>query len=105
MARTAALRVGVLTGVVVVWSLAAGGVSSAAPPGTNTAAAEAVACADLYDVPVSIGPEPLSACQWDMRAIDATPDGSYAVQRGAGARVGVIDTGSRPHEQRRHAQC
>ena len=94
MARTAALRAGVLTGVIVAWSLAAGGVSSAAPPdGTNTAAAEAGACADLYDVPVSIGPEPLSACQWDMRAIDATPDGSYAVERGAGARVGVIDTG------------
>ncbi len=65
----------------------------AAPPGTNTAAAEAEACAALYSVPTSIGPEPLSACQWDMRAIGATPAGSYAVNRGKGARIGDIDTG------------
>ena len=65
----------------------------AAPPGTNTAAAEATACATLYSVAPAIGPEPLSACQWDMRAIGATPAGSYAVNRGKGARVGDIDTG------------
>ena len=65
----------------------------AAPPGTNTQAAEALACSTLFSVSSSIGPEPLSACQWDMRAIDATSTGSYAVNRGAGARVGVIDTG------------
>ena len=69
------------------------GSASAAPPGTNTAAAEAVACASLYSVPVSVGPEPLSACQWDMRAIRATSAGSYAVNRGKGARIGDIDTG------------
>jgi lantibiotic leader peptide-processing serine protease len=65
----------------------------AAPPGTNSAAAEAAACAALYGVPANIGPEPLSACSWDMRAIGATSSGSYAVNRGAGARVGDIDTG------------
>jgi subtilisin family serine protease len=65
----------------------------AAPPGTNSAAAEAAACAALYGVPANIGPDALSACQWDMRAIDATPGGSYAENRGAGARVGDIDTG------------
>ncbi len=38
--------------------------------------------------------EPLSDRQWDMRAINATPEGSYAVERGKkGVRVGVIDTG------------
>jgi subtilisin family serine protease len=69
------------------------GSASAAPPGTNTAAAEAAACASLYSVPVNVGPEPLSACQWDMRAIHATSAESYAVNRGSGARIGDIDTG------------
>ncbi len=66
---------------------------AAAPPGTNTATAEAGTCAALYGVPSNIGPEPLSACQWDMRAIDATTTGSYATNLGSGARVGDIDTG------------
>ena len=63
------------------------------PPGTNTVAAEAATCASLYSVPVNLGPDPLSACQWDMRAIGATSSGSYAVDQGAGARIGDIDTG------------
>ena len=67
--------------------------SAAAASATNTAAAEAAACASLYGVPANIGPDQLSACQWDMRAIGATPAGSYAVNRGAGARIGDIDTG------------
>ncbi len=70
-----------------------GSASAAAPPGTKSAAAEAAACAALYSVPVNVGPEPLSACSWDMRAISATPAGSYAVNRGKGARIGDIDTG------------
>ena len=38
--------------------------------------------------------EPLANLQWDMRQIDATPSGSYAVERGRkGVRVGIIDTG------------
>src|SRR5215831_1244431 len=63
------------------------------PPGTNTVAAEAATCASLYSVPVNLGPDPLSACQWDMRAIGATSSGSYAVDQGVGARIGDIDTG------------
>jgi subtilisin family serine protease len=39
------------------------------------------------------GTEPLSALQWDMKMIGATPDGSYATTRGKGVTVGVIDTG------------
>jgi len=66
----------------------------AAPPGTKTQAAENAACATLFSVPTSIGPDPLGACQWDMRAIGATTAGSYAVNKGKGARVGDIDTGS-----------
>ncbi len=65
----------------------------AAPPGTKAQASEAVACSTLFGVPSSSSPEPLSPCQWDMRAIGATSAGSYAVNRGKGARVGVIDTG------------
>jgi len=38
--------------------------------------------------------EPLAGRQWDMRAIHATPKGSYAVERGSHAvRVGIMDTG------------
>jgi len=65
----------------------------AAPPGTKTVPSEAAACAALYGVPANVGPEPLSACQWDMRAIGATSGGSYAVNKGDGARIGDIDTG------------
>ena len=66
-------------------------------PGTavatvQTQAAEAAACAALYGAQSNM-PDPLGSCQWDMRAIGATSTGSYAVNRGAGARVGDIDTG------------
>jgi subtilisin family serine protease len=44
-------------------------------------------------VPVDIGPEPLSACEWDDRIIQASPGQSYAVNRGAGATIGDMDTG------------
>jgi len=38
--------------------------------------------------------EPLADRQWGMRQIHATPDGSYAEERGNSAiRVGIIDTG------------
>ena len=95
MARTRTIRTLVGVGVAVSsLAFAAAGSAVVAPPaGTKTQAAEAVACANLYGVPTSIGPEPLSPCQWDMRAIGATTAGSYAVNRGAGARVGVMDTG------------
>jgi subtilisin family serine protease len=59
----------------------------------TTVPAEQAACSALFGVPLSTGPDPLGPCQWDMRAIDATPAGSYAVNQGAGARVGDIDTG------------
>jgi subtilisin family serine protease len=44
-------------------------------------------------VPVNVGPEPLSACEWDDRIINASPGQSYAVNRGAGATIGDMDTG------------
>jgi subtilisin family serine protease len=57
------------------------------------AATQAANCAAFYGVPVNIGPEPLSACEWDDRIINATPDKSFAVNRGAGATIGDMDTG------------
>ena len=48
------------------------------------------ACAAYFGV--AAGPEPLSACQWDMREIDAGA-ASYAKATGAGVKVGVIDGG------------
>jgi lantibiotic leader peptide-processing serine protease len=65
----------------------------APPPGTNTVAAEAAACASLYSVPINVGPDPLSACSWDQRIIGASPSGSYATNQGAGVVVGDLDTG------------
>ena len=65
----------------------------APPPGTHTEAAEAAACAALYSVSGAPSPDNLGACQWDMRAISATSSGSYAVNRGRGARIGDMDTG------------
>ena len=52
-------------------------------------------CANQYSPPggVGVGPDPLSVCQWDMRMINASPTGSYAVNQGLGARVGILDTG------------
>jgi subtilisin family serine protease len=66
--------------------------SGAQVPGEIPAATEAATCAALYG-PSPESPEPLGACQWDNRAIHASNTGSYAVNQGAGARVGVIDTG------------
>ena len=80
-------------GVALLFTILAGPVSAADPAGTHTQPAEAAACAALFSVPVGIGPDPLGACQWDMRAIGATSSGSYAVNRGHGVRVGDIDTG------------
>ena len=93
MSRKAVRCLCVAAGVTLVTLCFAPVASAAAPPGTNSAAAEAVACASLYGVSANIGPEPLSACQWDMRAIGATSAGSYSVNRGEGARIGDIDTG------------
>lgn len=72
---------------------AAAATAVAVPDNTHTQATEAAACAALFSVPVTTGPDPLGPCQWDMRAIGATSSGSYSVNRGRGVRVGVIDTG------------
>ena len=53
-------------------------------------------CNSLYGTVFGVpNGEPLGACQWDMALINASDDGSYAVEgaRGAGVRVGVIDSG------------
>jgi len=78
---------------VIVSALVFVSIGGAAPAGTHTQAAESAACAALFGVPAAAAPDPLASCQWDMRAIGATPSGSYAVNQGQGARVGDIDTG------------
>ena len=94
MFKTRMIRVIAGAGVLVS-SLTIASVSHAvpAPAGTKPQAAEAGGCAALYSVATTVGPDPLGPCQWDMRAIGATPAGSYAVNRGRGVRVGVMDTG------------
>lgn len=62
-------------------------------PDPATAAAGCTAFYSGAHVAIPSGPEPLSPCQWDMRMINATTGGSYAVNQGQGARVGIIDTG------------
>jgi subtilisin family serine protease len=56
---------------------------------------QATGCANQYQPPggTGVGPDPLSVCQWDMRIINASPAGSYAFNRGEGAKVGIMDTG------------
>jgi len=68
--------------------------SAIAPPaGTNNVVPEAATCAALYGVPLTVGPDPLGPCQWDMRIIGASPTKSYSVNQGPGVRVGDLDTG------------
>ena len=50
-------------------------------------------CSAHFGVPIGVGPDQLSACQWDMRIIHASPGGSYSENRGDGVTVGIIDTG------------
>jgi lantibiotic leader peptide-processing serine protease len=64
--------------------------ATAATPGALTPAQASAACAAYFGV--APGPEPLSACQWDMRAMDVGA-ASYAKATGAGVKVGVIDGG------------
>jgi lantibiotic leader peptide-processing serine protease len=59
-----------------------------AAPLTPTQASDA--CEAFFGV--AAGPEALSACQWDMRVIEAGA-ASYAKATGAGVKVGVIDGG------------
>src|SRR5262249_26501132 len=59
----------------------------------NWVGTEQAACASLFSLPPLTGPDPLGVCQWDMRAISASPSGSYAVNQGQGALVADMDTG------------
>lgn len=43
--------------------------------------------------PQASGPDPLHVCQWGNHYLHATATGSYAVNRGRGSRVAVLDTG------------
>ncbi|WP_406051350.1 S8 family peptidase [Kribbella sp. NBC_00889] len=62
----------------------------AVTPGALTPATASASCQAFFGV--AAGPEPLSACQWDMRAI-GVGTASYANAAGDGVDVGVIDGG------------
>jgi subtilisin family serine protease len=64
--------------------------AEAATPGALSPAQASAACQAFFGV--AAGSEPLSACQWDMRRIDAGA-ASYAKATGNGVKVGVIDGG------------
>lgn len=64
--------------------------AGAATPGARTPAAASAACQTFFGT--GAGLEPLSACQWDMRRLEAGP-ASYAKATGQGVSVGVIDGG------------
>jgi subtilisin family serine protease len=84
--------------MVIVLAVSALVLGVASPVSASTAGTEAVvdagtaeaACEAFFGV--GPGVEPLSACQWGMRAIQAGP-ASYANATGAGVSVGVIDGG------------
>jgi hypothetical protein len=64
---------------------------SFAPTAEAAAKAAAAASSGASSSPTS---EPLADKQWDMRQIDATPNGSYRINQGkSGVMVGIIDTG------------
>jgi subtilisin family serine protease len=70
--------------------LTATATAHAQTPGALSPTAASDACEAYFGV--DEGPEPLSACLWGMREVNAGPD-SYANATGAGVDVGVIDGG------------
>ncbi|WP_214416901.1 S8 family peptidase [Sphaerisporangium fuscum] len=61
---------------------------------TGRAASTAVPSQEISTAAGARGGDPLSARQWDMKMIGATPSGSYAKDRGSHkVLVGIIDTG------------
>jgi subtilisin family serine protease len=64
--------------------------AEAATPGALSPTQASAACEAFFGV--GAGPEPLSACQWDMRRIHAG-SASYDKATGKGVTVGVIDGG------------
>jgi lantibiotic leader peptide-processing serine protease len=79
--------------VVTAFVLGTAPAASADTAGTDAAvdaATAAAACEAFFGV--GPGVDPLSPCQWGMRAVQAGP-ASYAQATGAGVSVGVIDSG------------
>jgi subtilisin family serine protease len=68
----------------------AGGLASTASAAPIDPVAASAECAEVFGV--EEGPEPLSACQWDMRMMNVA-DAWAAGATGDGVLVGVIDSG------------
>src|SRR5215471_16622105 len=88
--RKLLLRKLVLIGGAVVFVLGWVTPAVAATPGALSPAQASSLCQEFFGV--GAGPEQLSACQWDMRRIEAGA-ASYGKATGKGVRVGVIDGG------------
>jgi lantibiotic leader peptide-processing serine protease len=80
-----------LVGAVIPLTLGLLAPAMAVTPGALSPATASANCAAFFGV--AAGPEPLSACQWDMRAIGVGA-ASYANATGDGVDVGVIDGGA-----------
>ena len=76
----------------VVWRPAQGPPVGGLTPGDASAGCQAF----FGFPPEASGPDPLHACQWGMHFMHATANGSYAVNRGEGAEIGILDTGVDP---------
>jgi subtilisin family serine protease len=75
----------------VVWRPAQDPVGGLTPEGASAG------CQAFFGFPPEAsGPDPLHACQWGMHYMQATANGSYAVNRGEGAEIGILDTGVDP---------
>jgi len=83
-------KAAIVAGVVVALVLALVAPAGAATPGALSPAEASAGCEAFFGV--AAGPEPLSACQWDMRTIHAGA-ASFANATGEGVSVGVIDGG------------
>ena len=81
------MKKGVVSGGLVVLQLGLGVNAASATPGALSPAQASANCASYFEV--GAGPEALSACQWDMREIDA----ASAEATGKSIKVGVIDSG------------
>ena len=67
------------------------------PPGGLTPGGASAGCQAFFTwAPGTSGPDPLHACQWGNHYMRATANGSYAVNQGQGAEVGILDTGVDP---------
>jgi lantibiotic leader peptide-processing serine protease len=77
------------------WRASRAGTAARTLSAATVTPGDAIAGCNAFFVPPPgvAGPDPLHVCQWGMHVINATVAGSYSVNRGRGASVGILDTG------------